>query len=317
MPSPSEIRQQITQKIVEALEENTIPWRRPWMISKNAGRPSNVMSRRAYNGINILLLDLHRMKHDLRSRWFGTYRQWQALGAQVKKRPAHLMPGEWGCQIVLYRPLTKLMIDKQTGEEQEKEFRLLRTFTVFNIDQVEGTGVDHLRVVDEPGDALTAPADFEPAEQLIEATRAEIRLGGEQAYYRRPVPEDAWPNHEDGDYIAMPQRNRFPQLGLFYETLLHELAHWSEIRTGFDRRQGYAMGELVAEMSACFLSTELSVPNGECLDNHAAYLKSWLEAMKQDTSFIFRASSQASKTVDYLLSFVRQEEHQPTAVEAA
>ena len=63
-----------------------------------------------------------------------------------------------------------------------------------------------------------------------------------------------------------------------YPTLLHEIAHWSEVRVGWDReKETYAMGELIAEIASCYLAAELNIPNGEPLDNHAAYLKSWLE----------------------------------------
>jgi hypothetical protein len=74
---------------------------------------------------------------------------------------------------------------------------------------------------------------------------------------------------------------------------------------GWDHHaNGYAAGELVAEMSACILAAELGIPSGESLENHAAYLRSWLTAMKADSSFIFKASTQASKVTDYLLTFL-------------
>jgi antirestriction protein ArdC len=88
MPSQSEIRQQITNKIVAALENNVLPWRRPWRQSKNTGRPANVVSKRAYTGINPLLIQLSAMEHGFQSRWWATYRHWRELGYQVKKRPA-------------------------------------------------------------------------------------------------------------------------------------------------------------------------------------------------------------------------------------
>ena len=68
------------------------------------------------------------------------------------------------------------------------------------------------------------------------------------------------------------------------------------------------MGELIAEIASCYLAAELGVPNGEPLDNHAAYLKCWLEDMQNDPNYIFKASRQASKVCDFLLSFVRQAE---------
>jgi antirestriction protein ArdC len=110
--------------------------------------------------------------------------------------------------------------------------------------------------------------------------------------------------------------------GAFYPTILHELAHWSEIRVGWDREKGgYAMGELIAEIASCYLAAELNIPNGEPLDNHASYIKGWLEDMRNDPNYIFKASRQASKVCDFLLSFVRQNEAEeptkPELIEAA
>ena len=100
--------------------------------------------------------------------------------------------------------------------------------------------------------------------------------------------------------------------------MLHELGHWSEVRLGWDReKHGYPMGELVAEIASCYLAGELGIPNGEQLENHASYIKSWLESMRNDPNFVFQAGKQASKVTDFLLSFVRQPETtKPELVEA-
>jgi antirestriction protein ArdC len=153
----------------------------------------------------------------------------------------------------------------------------------------------------EPGEALP---DFAPAEEVIKAIQADIRHGGDQAFYDRL-----------NDYIQLPHKRRFNPIGSYYETAFHELAHWSESRLSWDSdAHGYPMNELVAEMSASFLATELGVPQGESLENHAAYLRSWLQAMKGDASFIFKASTQASKVADFLLSHVAHEATQPEPV---
>ncbi len=65
------------------------------------------------------------------------------------------------------------------------------------------------------------------------------------------------------------------------------------------------MGELIAEMSACLMMAELGLPTTTNLENHAAYLKHWLDGMAGDSKFIFKAAAQASKAVDFLLSFSR------------
>lgn len=293
MANNKQIRQQITEQIIEAMEKNLLPWRRPWSVSKNSGRAANVVSKRAYSGINPLILELHRMEHRFSSRWYGTFEQWRTLGLMVKKRPVQVEPGHWGARIVFYKPVTKTTVSKETGEPEEDRFWLLRTYTVFNADQVEGAG----RWQTTAEKVLPSAPDFVPAEQLIAATDADIRHQGDRAFYDRK-----------SDFIQVPSKGRFTPQGAYYETLLHELSHWSEPRLGWDYEQaGYAMNELVAEISASFLATELGVPQGSSLENHAAYLRHWLESMRGDASFIFKASSQASKVADFLLSFVNEE----------
>lgn len=294
MATNTKIRQDITAKIVASLEQNLRPWRRPWSQSRNTGRAANVVSKRAYSGINPLILELHRMGHGLGSRFYGTFDQWRELGCMVKKRPDHVGPGHWGARIVFYSPIKKPRIDKDTGELTEDRFFVMRTYTVFNADQVEGADKWQATTIEN----TEAVPDFVPAEELIAATQADIRHGGDHAFYNRTQ-----------DFIQVPPKTRFDPPGAYYETLLHELAHWSEHRVGWDSEQaGYAMNELVAEIASSFLATELGVPQGESLANHASYLKHWLDAMKGDASFIFRASTQASKVADFLLGLVAAEE---------
>jgi antirestriction protein ArdC len=148
--------------------------------------------------------------------------------------------------------------------------------------------------------------DFEPAEEAIAATEADIRLGGEQASYRRPESDG------DGDYICCPHKHRFPEEKEYYAAILHELSHWSQVR--LDWNGSYAEGELRAEMTACFALSELGVPQSDDLSNSTAYLASWLRAAQNDPKFLFRASSDASKAVDYLLSFSSEPVEDPVMV---
>jgi antirestriction protein ArdC len=295
MPSQAEIRRTLTEQIIAALEQGVHPWRQHWTSARNTGRAANVVSQKPYRGLNPLLLEIHAHQHGFRSRWFGTYLQWQHLGCQVQKRPAGVPAGRWGAQIVFFKPITKTTIDPRTGEEDEETIRLLNVYTVFNADQV--VGAERFQVSDTPVVGNTAP-DFAPADELIEATGAVIKFGGDRAFYS-----------PSGDYIQLPPKATFHTDGAYYETAFHELGHWSESR--LDWHGSYAQNELIAEMAACFLAAELGVPNGEGLANHASYVKSWLDAMRGDHNYIFRASSQASKVADYLLSFTQQPEEVP------
>jgi antirestriction protein ArdC len=311
-----ELRRSITQQIVDALEKNIVPWRKPWTASPNAGRPANFVSKKSYSGVNVHLLALHQLRHGFTSRWYGTFQQWKALGCSVMKRPERVPPGQWGCSIVFAKPLVKTTVDKDTGDEVDSTFFLLRNYCVFNADQVSGAAAEAYKVEADDHEGNTIP-DFMPADELVAKSGADVRFQvSDRAFYRRPTPEASWPNHSEGDFVVMPLRSQFHSQVDLYATLLHELSHWSEIRVGYDHaKHGYAMTELVAEMSGCFLCQELRVPQSDDLENHVAYLRSWLDSMKGDPSFIFRASTFASRITDYLLSFVQQAP-QPVATQS-
>lgn len=299
MASQTELRTQITRQIVDALTAGGLPpWRQPWRADKNCGSPANVVSKRSYTGINPLLLAIAAQKHNLQSRWWGTFNQWKELGGQVKARPAHVPPGRWGTQIVFCRPVTKTE-KTHDGEEEDKTFFFLKSYTVFCLDQVEGSALDRLRAGNAPLTATDTHARHEEAERVVAATFADIRHGGDRAFYR--FKEDS---------IQMPERERFESAETYYETLLHEMTHWCEhpSRLNWSRAEKentYALGELVAELGACFLMAEIGLPLADTWTNSAAYLGHWLKAMNADPRFIFKATAQASRAADHVLSYSR------------
>ena len=156
--------------------------------------------QRAYAGLNPMLLEIHAIRHGFQSRWWGTFAQWHALGCTIRKRPQDVEEGHWGCRVVFYKPVTKTVVDEQTGDEDEERFFVLRTFTVFNADQTDGDAAEDLRAArQDQGQTNDAEPDFAPAEELISATGADIRYGGDRAFYHRPLPMGAFPNHTSGD----------------------------------------------------------------------------------------------------------------------
>lgn len=301
MPTQSDIQKQITARILEGLKSGTIPWRKPWRADKNSGAPANAISRRPYSGINLILLDLVAMSRGYSSRHWGTFQRWASLNAQVQKRPADVKPGLWGTQIVFYKQVKKKQLNDQ-GEEKVESFPILRTYTVFNIDQVEGESVDHLRASQVAGTSQF-DADYRPAKETIDATGADIRYGGNRAFY---LPSE--------DYVQMPHLKQFNSFNEFFCTAFHELTHWSESRLGW--KGNYAMGELIAEISSCYTAAQLGIPVGDDLHNHTAYLASWLKALEDDPKAIFKAAGQASKATQFILGFSRTEQPQPDDMQA-
>ncbi|MHC2069753.1 ArdC family protein [Bremerella sp. T1] len=293
--STKQIQEEITKKIIESLKEGTIPWRKPWSTSPNIGTPTNLVSGKAYRGINPLLLALHQDQHGFSSKWYATFNQWRDLGARVEKRPDHVKPGEWGAGIIFYAPITKTKEDPTTGEEIEVQFAMLKQYTVFSAEQVElPSNLRHLVDVD-PETKNDEFVDFATAEVAIAATEANIKFGGDKCFYSLST-----------DHIQMVKKERFEKEKEYYSTLLHELSHWSEKRCEWTG--SYAEGELRAEISAAFMCSELQIPQSDDLTNTQAYLQSWLKSLENDPRFIFKASSAASKASDYVLSFSRKEE---------
>ena len=139
---------------------------------QEAGHSANVVSKRGYRGLNLLLLDVAATRHNLSSRWWGTFNQWKNLGGRVMSRPSHVPPGKWGTQIVFWAPVVKT-VENENGEEEEDRFFFMRTYTVFNIDQVEG--LDHLRA-GQPDTGESLVVDYQPAEEAVEAARLGMNL---------------------------------------------------------------------------------------------------------------------------------------------
>ena len=309
MPSQSEIRENIVSTIVDHLKAgNVAPWRRPWSLDKNAGAPANVVSKRNYRGINPLLLMVASMRHGFQSRHWGTWKQWKEMGGSVKRRPPNVKPGEWGTNIVFWRSVTKSEQDS-SGEEKKTKYFILKTYTVFNVDQVEGDHLDHLRVGHGDISDEEVQERYEAADAAIEATGADIRHGGNEAAY-----------HPVGDFITLPHRHQFNQ-SEYYETVCHELTHWTEheSRLNWDRSNPdhtYALGELVAELGGCFIASELGLPTAERLDNHASYLQHWLQKMQDDPKYLLTAAAQAAKAADFVLDFSRESVEEPEAAVA-
>ena len=290
-----QLRAEVTNQIVQALESGNLPpWRKPFQ-TVNDGPHRNLLTRKPYTGVNPLILEMASQRHGgFTSSIWATFNQWKQMGGQVKRRPDHVPAGKWGTQIVYSAPITK---KKRSGEdEEETKFFLLKSYTVFCLDQVDGP-FDHLRPQQPEPSKLFE--NFEAGDELIAATGADIRTGNLACY----VPS--------GDYIIMPSKESFHSAPEYYETAFHELTHWTEhsSRLNWDRKnESYAMGELIADVSACYLAAELGIPNPERIEQSSAYLKGWLECLKGDNRAIFRACSQASKANDFLLKFVRTPE---------
>ena len=275
------VREEITNTLVDAIKAGTAPWTRPW---RGREAPKNI-SGREYSGINTLILTVKGLELDggLDPRWM-TYCQANERGMKIKK-------GAKGTHVTLWKPIT------EDYEQEEKIVAVVqRFFTVFHASQVEG--IDEY--TPQPVNEIEA---HETAEKIISASRAEIIYGGGRAYYQPST-----------DSIHMPPKGDFINATGYYSVLLHELTHWTGHSSRLNRNitsgkytQTYAREELVAEIGSMFISCAARIPQSdEVFQNHASYVDSWLECIKNDPNAIFKAAADANRAADYILKGVKQ-----------
>jgi len=248
----------------------------------------NALTGKRYRGVNVLALWAAAEARGFTTGLWGTYRQWQAKGAQVRK-------GEKSSLVVFFKDLAVDETNPETGETDRGRRLVAKASYVFNATQVDGFSLPEPAAPSNPAEVLSQ------VEAYVTATGARVAFGGEGAFYR-PLT----------DTIHMPDRARFvgsatsSPTECLYSTLLHELTHWTGIKPRcvreFGKRFGddaYAMEELVAELGAAFLCADLGIANTPRPD-HAAYISHWLTVLKADKKAIFTAASKAAQAVDYL-----------------
>lgn len=284
--------QTITNKIIDLLEKvNLEDYQPPFASLAAQGLPINPTTEKQYQGVNIPALWFYQQEKGYNSNHWATFKQWQHMDAKVRK-------GEKASTICFYKTL---LIDEENdqGEEQTNKIPMMKLYKVFNANQVDG--YDH-RATPKANEEDQVER-LELVDEFCANTGAHIiHKSGSRAYY-----------HLAGDYIHMPETFDFiKEINItatenYYSTLLHELTHWTGAENRLDRfnnqksqkKEAYAQEELVAELGSAFLTAQLGVSQSPRAD-HAIYIKSWLQALKNDNKHIFKASAQAARAVDYL-----------------
>lgn len=277
----------VTARIVEELEKGVRPWLKPWNAEHAAGRITRPLRHNGqpYRGINVLMLWGEAMERGYSCPIWMTYNQANELGAQVRK-------GEHGSLVVFANRINRTETDAK-GNEVEREIPFLKGYTVFNCEQIDGLPAQYTAPADQTLDPVQRIAE---AEQFFANAGADIRHGGNQAYYAIHT-----------DYVQVPSFETFRDAESYYATLAHEMTHWTRHPTRLDREfgrkrwgdEGYAAEELVAELGSAFLSADLGL-TPEPRDDHAAYIGNWLKVLKDDKRAIFTAAAHAERAAGFL-----------------
>ena len=284
----------ITGRILEQLEQGVRPWTKPWSVEHLGGRVTRPLraTGEPYQGINVLLLWMEAVAAGHPSPTWMTYRQAHAMGAQVRK-------GERGCPVVYFGTTTKRGADEgapePAGDDAAREVRFLKTYTVFNITQIDDLP-ERFAPDQVQAPSLPAPERLAHADAFFDALGIEVRHGGGQAFYSAKE-----------DRIQLPLLEAFHDAEGYYATLGHEAVHATRHPSRLDRDlgrqrfgdEGYAREELVAELGSAFLAADLGLYL-EPREDHAAYLASWIKILQNDKRAIVAAAAHAERAVRFL-----------------
>jgi antirestriction protein ArdC len=288
----------ITEQIIAQLERGVAPWHKPWQ-STGGLRPRNMDTNKNYQGANLFLLGLSAMEQGYTSPFWGTYKQIEALGGNVRK-------GEHGTAI---RKWVVVEDDepRKAGEEPKRR-GFVKFYTVFSYHQTDGLLKERFEI--RPQEPLPEPERIARAEEIIANYLTNggpsLRHGLDRAYYSPKL-----------DMISVPVIVDFETLGDYYATVFHEIAH----STGHPKRlnrhgiegghqfgsERYSKEELVAEMGAAFATSILDIEPVANLEHSAEYLNSWIGRLRNDKTLIFEAAAAAQKAVEHVGLSLEQE----------
>lgn len=308
-PANADYQAKITQKYIDRLEqiisneEKGLSWEKPFFTCNEI--PYNHFTGQKYRGANIVSLISEEFPDP---RWI-TFQQMKELSAKTNTE-LHLKKGSSASYVMKVVPVYEKddqgkIIKDAAGTAVQKTYPDgtpqvgYKYFPVFNVSQVEGI---------EPYFKPERPA-FAIQQEVVDLQNAlEKRTGLTVDHSFSPNPYYSPSQHR----VHMPEPELFHTETAYYDTLLHEFGHSTGTALGrkmegkFGSKE-YAKEELVAELSSSFMSMEMGLPHSLAShDNHVMYLKSWLQCLKDDTTFISRAANQAGKAAEYQMEHLRE-----------
>ena len=304
----TELQKQLAEQFLHLLEEKNLEWKKEW--NGLPSRPYNPISKTVYNGSNYFSLLLTSIQKGYQDNRWCTF-------AQIKEQGWKLKPGKGQSGRIEYwypydreqKKAISWQEFREAGGQINDRYQLFsRVYFVYNGDMI--VGIPKLEVTQN---------EIQPVE-LVDTISGSMGVSisyhkSDQAFYR-PVE----------DQIYLPYRQQFHSEYAYASTALHELSHATGSEHRLNRKQGgefgtepYAYEELVAEISSCFLSSELPMgQTEEHLQNHKAYVQSWIQGIKEQPDALFRAvkdAEQAAVYLEYHGGLITLEEYQTYGIE--
>lgn len=276
-----DIYQAVTDRIIAQLEQGNIPWHKPWGGIINDGA-YNRISKKPYSLLNQMLLS--------QTGEYATFKQWNELGGKIKK-------GEHP-EIVVFWKMLETEEQNDDGKVVKKTIPMLRYINVYHISQIDG--------VEPIGVEMVGHKPIEEAEKIIADydNREAITMKdviGDKAFYA-PLR----------DYLQVPVKEQYTDINEYYSTKFHEMIHSTGHKSRLNRfaentaiapfgSEDYSKEELVAEIGSACLMNYIGIDTDKTLRNSAAYIQSWLKALRNDKRMIVSASGKAQKAVEYII----------------
>ncbi len=308
-PKVQEVYDNLTSELINQLEKNPTTWTKPF-VSIGQNTPHNPISGTVYQGSNFVLLNVVRWGRDYATGKWATYKQWSSVDCQVRK-------GEKATKGINWSPRFNCLDCKKTSHKacqipshEVRSFMAPNVFSVFNADQVEGD-TENIEHPDFPaGQDLVEPS-VDEIREAFNRTGSNWSEGGDSAHY---VPAL--------DRIRVPEAKQFATAEGFASTLGHEHGHWTGHESRLNRNlegrfgdEAYAFEELIAELTSVFICNRLGISH-EAEQNHAAYLQSWLKALRGEdgASRLWKAAGDASKASNYIFNLMEENADQEQKV---
>lgn len=298
-------RERLVDSLIKLLEEGTPPWERPWSTA-GCGH-YNAVTKNSYNGINVIYLELTAMLMGYKDPRWCTLKQANEQGWSIKKgskstpiekyyeydRQTKKSP-DWGT-------INGMPVEERNEYIKKNVYRGTSIYRVFNAEQIEG-----MPALEKEEKANSETDRNDRLEKFINNFFVPIHYGGDRAYYS-----------PGNDSITLPDRGRFNNNDYFYSTLLHEAAHATGHKSRLDRlpasmtEADYAKEELNAEMASMFLGVEYGLSQGKKeFEQHASYVDSWLQALRNDKDYLFKAIDEAKKITSFVLDQEKKHTHE-------
>lgn len=273
-----DIYKTITDRIIEQLENNEIPWRKSWLNVCNGA--FNRVSKRPYSLLNQLLLS--------HTGEYASFKQWSELGGTIRK-------GEKSEIVVFWTFLNK--VKTEDGDEIKEKIPILKYYRVFHISQVDGV---------EPLETVELSESIQPIEQADNVIDDYVKR--ERVTYVEKMCNDAYYSPLL-DMVTVPCKKQYEEVAEFYSTTFHELTHSTGHKKRLNRfevssfgKEAYSKEELVAEIGSASILNLLGIETSQSFENSAAYISAWLKKLKNDKRLIVSAAGKAEKAVNLILN---------------